>query len=1015
MLAYHRCLITAMLLILPQLSFATYQPITINTDGNIPTITYVNKAYAVTYTLTNTLGFDMPTPLTIEKTASSADFVITDACTGKTLLTNQSCKLIVVLTPSQTGQRTLDLLMDFAHYRIPFSEIITDSKTEVVIDKKNSIPLDPNLAVGVKYPVQLTFTNRATNPPITKLKTITHFPSVFTLDADTCNEKSELAAGKSCYIKGNVIPSHTGPIKIKATLQYTEGRPVSTKTKGSAENVVVNGEATTPLAPNIAIGIKYPVQFTFTNTSPNVSATGINFTYDFPNNFKIDGNTCKTALQHDESCYIKGNITPTKTGPINIATTLKYAEGQDVPVTTSSSAENVVVNGEATTPLAPNIAIGIKYPVQLTFTNTSKKVAATQIHFLPNFDNDFTIKTNTCQDIATLGPTTSCYVNGELLPTTPNNHTVAATLNYAEGQPVPATTSGNAENVVVNGEATTPLDPNIATGVKYPVQLTFTNTSANVTATQIHFLPNFDSNFTVNTNTCQDITTLDPTTSCYVNGELLPTTPNNHTVAATLNYAEGQPVPATTSGSAENVVVKGEKTRGLNPNIAADVEYPVQFTFINTSVHVAATDLKLTTSFPEGFTEDKNTCLGKTDLPANTSCYISGTFKTNKEGPVSIKATLHYKEGQPVPVETSANAENVVVDGEIEKLPDNIEKDTTYPISFTFRNTNSTLAATNVQINKNFPTGFTKKIDTCNKDTLSSNGTCKISGNFKPTANGPVTLSATLSYKEGIPVPLISRSNVTDVNVTGTVATPLPADYISSAQIYPVVFKFTNSNNLLSAANIQITKIFPAGFAEKVDTCNKTTLPPSSTCEISGDFKAITKGPVTLSATLTYKEGSPVTKETSSTIFTFSPPSVAFTSNTFQQANLDELYKQMSLSGSGQRIGYAINSNNKNMCSGPTTYQWNYNKPNFANTTKITALDNSGKIVAFKVWNDSYYMNSYIPTLNGSGFPQTRLYLQPADYDALPTGTTAGTLYFQAYWWNEGWTYDFRVNYSIKK
>ena len=83
------------------------------------------------------------------------------------------------------------------------------------------------------------------------------------------------------------------------------------------------------------------------------------------------------------------------------------------------------------------------------------------------------------------------------------------------------------------------------------------------------------------------------------------------------------------------------------------------------------------------------------------------------------------------------------------------------------------------------------------------------------------------------------------------------------------------------------------------------------------------------------------------------------------------------------------------MRSGTTTTQWNSANPNFANTTEITTIDNSGKLVSFKIWNDNYYMNSLALTLNSAGgFSQTRLYLQLADYDTLPTGT----LYFQAYW-----------------
>ena len=106
---------------------------------------------------------------------------------------------------------------------------------------------------------------------------------------------------------------------------------------------------------------------------------------------------------------------------------------------------------------------------------------------------------------------------------------------------------------------------------------------------------------------------------------------------------------------------------------------------------------------------------------------------------------------------------DVAVVGEISKaLPANIEKDTTYNVIFTFNNTNTTQAATDVTVIKDFPDGFTETSDTCSGSILAG-GSCQITGAFKPTKLGPVAINATLSYNEGDDVELTTTSDVTDV------------------------------------------------------------------------------------------------------------------------------------------------------------------------------------------------------------------------------------------------------------
>ena len=194
-------------------------------------------------------------------------------------------------------------------------------------------------------------------------------------------------------------------------------------------------------------------------------------------------------------------------------------------------------------------------------------------------------------------------------------------------------------------------------------------------------------------------------------------------------------------------------------------------------------------------------------------------------------------------------------------LPADTEKDITYPVVFTFTNSNPTLPATGVSITKNQP-NFTETSDTCGSQ-IAASSSCQIAGNFKTTVTGPASLSATLSYNEGTNVTTSTSTTVTDVDVIGTVSTPLPADTEKDIT-YPVVFTFTNSNPTLPATGVSITKNLP-NFTETSDTCG-SQIAASSSCQIAGNFKTTVTGPASLSATLSYNEGTNVTTSTSTTV-----------------------------------------------------------------------------------------------------------------------------------------------------
>ncbi len=465
---YRRCLV-GLCLLGAQAAFANDEPITLTTQGAIPAVAYVNKAYTLTYTLNNTLGFDMPTPLTIEKQMSSNDFVIKDGCSGLALKQRASCQVQIVFTASQPSEQRLRLTMAYAHYRVPFSDIRVTAKAEVVLEGKASLPLAANIAIGIAYPVQLTFTNTSANLAATHLHFLTNVDPAFTVNTDTCQSLTRLAPGKSCYLSGELRPTTESNHTVAATLQYAEGQPVTASTSGNAEKVVVTGEATQKLEPNIAVGIQYPVQLVFTNLSNHIAATNLTLTTNFPAGFTQNKNTCtnKTTLAANGTCEISGDFKSNKNGPVSIKAILNYKEGQPVAAETNASAENVVVEGETNSKLPNVIAPNFNYPIKFIFTNKSTNLSATGLTFSNVFPAGFHLDKDECTGKTSLKPNLSCSVSGYLNTKETGPLLVGMTLRYKEGQPVSLKTETNAKSLKLVSTQPVPTQVRFGTWLKF--------------------------------------------------------------------------------------------------------------------------------------------------------------------------------------------------------------------------------------------------------------------------------------------------------------------------------------------------------------------------------------------------------------------------------------------------------------------------------------------------------------------------------------------------------------------
>ena len=852
MLTVWRYIFVLLLVITCPTALAAYNPIGCDEIGNVPTKAFVGKNYAVTYRFTNNSPFNIP--VKVIRRSVDPDYVIVDGCSNITLAPKQQCKVLITLKPTSEGRKTLKLNMRYSKNICPIPTVQATAR-KLTIKGNVDVPLPTNTAQGVSYPVVLSFTNTDAILPATNVHVTTYYPGAmgYIETLNTC--KGMLGPRVSCQIAGFLKPRATGPAEVVAKLSYDQGGDVLVKTQTTVTQVTVNGHVDTPLPANTAQGANYPVVFSFTNSSTILPATNLRVTTSYPAGFTQTGDTCTgVRLLPQASCQIAGELVPISTKSVKVGATLSYAEGTVVVNTTSTSVSKVTVNSSVDTPLPANAMQGQTYPVVFSFKNSSAILPATHVRIASNYPAGFTETSNNCT--VTLPPHTSCQIAGNFTPTTTGPIIVAALLSYSEGINVVARTHTRVANVTVNGTVSMALPANIAQGLAHPVVVLFTNTSAVLPATNVRIIPNYPAGFAESSNTCTS--TLAARASCQVAGYFTPTTAGPAVVETTFAYDEGMDVVTSTHTNVTKVTVNGSVTTSLPANTAQGLAYPVVFSFTNSNATLPVARLWITTNYPAGFNETSNDCVGS--LAPHASCQIAGDFTPTIAGPATVGATLSYSEGTDVVKATNTSVTKVTVNGRVDtSLPSNTAQGTTYPVVFSFINSNKVLPATNVRISSNYPASFTETSNTCT-DTLAPGASCQIGGNLKPTTVGPLAVGATLFYAEGTQVANRAQTNVTKVTVNGSIDTPLPTNTAQDVT-YPVVFSFTNSNVVLPATKISVATNYPAGFTQTSNTC-AGTLAPFASCYIAGNLKSTNIGPAAVGVTLSYAEGADVVSAT---------------------------------------------------------------------------------------------------------------------------------------------------------
>lgn len=615
------------------------------------------------------------------------------------------------------------------------------------------------------------------------------------------------------------------------------------------------------LLSNIMPNKDYPVTFTFTNNNTTYSITGIDVS-QAPSGFTETQNTCHDDIPANDSCQISGTFKASDLGPVSLAYTLDYDQGDGVTSKTESTVSQVSVSGKVTTALHPSILKNKSYPLVYTFMNESA-VPALNLS-LSDVPEGFSVTSNTCKD--QIAANSSCQITGTFEASENGSVNPTYTLKYLGGADVQLSSPSIVNDMDMKGSVFPALPANIEQKTDHDVMFTFTN-SGDIDATGVKVSKPTSDDFTEKSNSCGTI--LAAHTSCNIMGTFNTAESGPLSLGYIFSYAEGVPITTTTNTMVTDQAIVGKIETPFEPSVAVSTDNSVVFSFTNTSARDIEGIKIIKPSNVDGYTETKNTCTGS--MAPNASCEIDGTLNTEKVGPVEIDYKLQYPYGKDVSLTAKTDVSRVVIEGEtITSLPTNIEIGNKPQVAFKFTNT-SQLDATNLAMTEH-PSDLDYKEDknTCNGiSELAAGESCEITGTLIPTtAPKDVVLPYTLSYGKDQKISVSTESHVTDVAMNGEITQGFPSDGIENGQTYSLAFKYTNTNIEQSASNqdqpatgIKITNA-PANFKETVNTCKTmASIKDGAFCTIEGEYTAPKEdtSAIDVGYTLTYDQGKAVT------------------------------------------------------------------------------------------------------------------------------------------------------------
>ncbi|MGL5334759.1 MAG: hypothetical protein ACRC9R_01210 [Enterovibrio sp.] len=311
---------------------------------------------------------------------------------------------------------------------------------------------------------------------------------------------------------------------------------------------------------------------------------------------------------------------------------------------------SIVIDPSQSVLLPAETYVGVTYPVSLTFRNNSQ-TTLNNVSFVATVPPapEFTVTTDTCSTTRQLAPNASCSYAGSFTPERADTYNVRFKFSYDGIEPIIFDYTTNTSSINITNNTDVALPPNVSVGVDHPLRVTFSNNGTRQ-ATGLVFTSSSTNNFVTETrNTCSTLSTLNAGASCFIEATANAPALGSFNYTYTLTYDGGSSMAQGSTTAAQSVIT-GSVTTALPRHTAVNQSYPVAFTFNNVSTAVA-TGINFTRTYPPGFTETANQC--GTELGANSSCMVMGTFRPTSNTDASVSLMMNYAQGQSVDLTTA--------------------------------------------------------------------------------------------------------------------------------------------------------------------------------------------------------------------------------------------------------------------------------------------------------------------------------------------------------------------------
>lgn len=249
-------------------------------------------------------NFGTTTVKLTNKTTNNPDFIVSSSNCGGQIPPAGKCQINMAFKPSMIGEETGTLTISDNYPGSPQLVALNGIGSALSLSAP-SLTWKGETAITKSMSLPLTVKNVSTSAvSITNIATVGEFSQT-----NTCG--SSLAAGKSCTITVNFVPTSSG--LMHGNLIITDSDP------SSPQQVVLNATGTQVIdVPNSlafaaqTVGTTSPAKtLTFENTGSTPLTMG---TISITGDFAISKTTCGTSVPANSKCQISVTFTPTQTG-----------------------------------------------------------------------------------------------------------------------------------------------------------------------------------------------------------------------------------------------------------------------------------------------------------------------------------------------------------------------------------------------------------------------------------------------------------------------------------------------------------------------------------------------------------------------------------------------------------------------------------------------------------------------------------------------------------------------------